>query len=161
MRFFINFILAASARTYGSIRREIARITDPYFWINMLRIEFYYLVIYRHTADLNYSQPWCISLLVSYEEAEDETRWDHDPGIQEACDTSMMYASWSPGSDRSVSHIYCFMIEVSCLVIYCCITHYSQRWYISITASYTEAIMPSIRYITQRILWVVYRNWRS
>ena len=51
-------------------------------------------------------------------------------------------ASGSPGSDRSVSHIYCFIIEVSCLVIYCCITHYSQRRYISLAVSYTEAIMP-------------------
>ena len=71
----------------------------------MLRIEVCYLVTYRHTTNLNYSQPRCISLLVSYEEAEDETREDHDPGISEACDTSTMYASESPGSDRSVSHI--------------------------------------------------------
>ena len=52
--------------------------------------------------------------------------------------TSYMMASGSPGSDRSVSHISCFMIEVGCLIIYCCIAHYSQHWCISITVSYMK-----------------------
>lgn len=67
-------------------------------------------------------------------------------------------ASESPGSARSATHIYDLIVEFGCLVIYCCITYYSQRWYISLTESYTEAIMPSIRYINQRIRWFVYRH---
>lgn len=36
--------------------------------------------------------------------------------------------------------LHCFHVEFSCLVIYCCITYYSQRWHISLVDSYVKAI---------------------
>ena len=102
-------------------------------------IEFYYLVIYRYTTILNYSQPWCISLIVSYKEAEDEARKRR---ILELL-RHMICIRWCLGKSwiGTIRGSYlCFMIEVGCLAICWCIPYYSQRRYITLVESYTEGI---------------------
>ena len=92
-----------------------------------VRLNFYCLVIYCYTANLNYSQPWCISLLVSCAKA----RGLLDDGIKTGITVCF----------PSYNRLERLHPEYGCLIIYGCIAlSYSQLWYISLVVSYVEVV---------------------
>ena len=83
----------------------------PVIWIKLPLIEVYYLVIHRHTTNVNYSWFWCISLFDSYYERYTFTLSARSPGISEIL--SLSQVEEITGDELLMYLLYTFMIEIN------------------------------------------------